>query len=119
MLGFPLVPSSTSPWGFDVDASLPTHRQFTRLLRTLPNPILQVLLDSTVSRLQQALPKDVTFGQAISLDTKHILAWVKENNPKAFLTGDERYDKTRQPAGDHDCRLGCKKRRNQATGTQP
>jgi hypothetical protein len=114
-LGFPLVASSASPWGFDVEASLPTHRHFTRMLRTIPNAVLQTLLDSTVTLLHDALPPDIPFGQAISLDTKHILAWVKENNPKAYLTGDERYDKTRQPAGDPDCRLGCKKRRNQRT----
>lgn len=113
VLGFPLVPSSASPWGFDVEASLPTPRHLTRMLRTIPNAVLQTLLDSTVAQLQEALSPDVHFGRAIALDTKHILAWVKENNPKAFLTGNDRYDKTRQPAGDPDCRLGCKKRRNQ------
>jgi hypothetical protein len=117
ILGFPLVPSSRYSWGFDVDASLPTHRHFTRMLRKLPNHTLQVLLDSTVTRLQQTLPKEVAFGQAISLDTKHILAWVKENNPKAYVTNADRYDKTRQPPGDSDCRLGCKKRRNQVSTT--
>jgi hypothetical protein len=115
VLGFPLTPSSTYSWGFDVNASLPTHRHLTRMLRTMPNQVLQVLLGNTVTLLQQALPANSTFGTTISLDTKHILAWVKENNPKAFLTGDERYDKDQQPAGDPDCRLGCKKRRNQRT----
>ena len=113
VLGFPLLASSAYTWGFDVDACLPTHRHFTRMMRTIPNEALQFLLDSTVTLLQNALPKGANFGQAISLDTKHILAWVKENNPKAFLTGDQRYDKERQPTGDPDCRLGCKKRRNQ------
>jgi hypothetical protein len=117
VLGFPLRTSSTSPWGFDVDRSLPTHRHFTRMLRTMPNETLQFLLDSTVTLLHNALPKDANFGHTISLDTKHILAWVKENNPKAFLTNDERYDKTQQPTGDPDCRLGCKTRRNQHTAT--
>ncbi len=116
VLGFPLVPSSGSPWGVDVEASLPSQRHFARMLRTIPNEILQGLLDSRVTRLQEALPPEVRFGEAISLDTKHILAWVKENNPKAYVTNDDRYDKTKQPAGDPDCRLGCKKRRNQQTG---
>jgi hypothetical protein len=89
------------------------------MLRKLPNAPLQVLLDSTVTRLQQALPQEVAFGQAISLDTKHILAWVKENNPKAYVPNDARYDKTRQPVGDSDCRLGCKKRRNQGPASPP
>ena len=113
VLGFPLTASSTYSWRFDVTASLPTHRHLTRMLRTLPNASLQVLLDHTITLLHQALPADSHFGQTISLDTKHILAWVKENNPKAFLTGDDRSAKDQQPAGDPDCRLGCKKRRNQ------
>jgi hypothetical protein len=50
------------------------------------------------------------------VDTKHILAWVKENNPKAYLEG-RRYDKTQQPAGDPDCKLGCKRKRNQRKKT--
>ncbi len=118
VLGFPLVASSASPWGVDVESSLPTHRHFTRMLRHIPNAVLQRLLDSTVARLDEALPPDGAFGQAISLDTKHILAWVKENNPKAYLTRNNRYDKTRQPTGDPDCRLGCKKRRNQRPAAQ-
>ena len=44
------------------------------------------------------------------MDTKHIIAWVKENNPKAYVS--DRYDKSKQPAGDPDCRLGCKRRHN-------
>jgi hypothetical protein len=115
ILGFPLTPSNAYPWGFDVNASLPTPRHFNRMLRTLPNAILQVLLGNTVTLLHQELPADSQFGKTIALDTKHILAWVKENNPKAYLTGDERYDHTHQPPGDPDCRLGCKKRRNQQT----
>ena len=115
VLGFPLVASSAYTWGFDVGASLPTHRHFTRMLRNMPHDALQVLLDSTVILLQNALPNEVNFGQATSLDTKHILAWVKENNPKAYLDRNDRYDKHRQPSGDPDCRLGCKKRRNQNT----
>jgi hypothetical protein len=117
-LGFPLRASADAPWGFDVEASLPTHRHFTQMLRAIPNTVLQTLLDSTVARLQDALPPEVHFGHAISLDTKHILAWVTENNPKAYLEHNDRYDKTRQPTGDPDCRLGCKKKRNQSTTPQ-
>jgi hypothetical protein len=117
-LGFPLVPSAMPPRREEVEHSVPTHRHLTRMLRTMPNRILQGLLDSTVSRLRDALPPDVPFGQAISLDTKHILAWVKENNPKAYIQQDERHNPERQPAGDPDCRLGCKKRRNQRPAGQ-
>lgn len=90
VLGFPLVPSSASPWGFDAEASLPSQRHFARMLRTIPNEILQRLLDSSVTRLQEALPPEVRFGETISLDTKHILAWVKENNPKAYVNNGDR-----------------------------
>ena len=50
----------------------------------------------------------MTPPECVSLDTKHILAWVKENNPKAYVPN--RFNKARQPAGDPDCRLGCKRR---------
>jgi hypothetical protein len=94
------------------DAALPTQRHLTRLLHQLPNAYLQALLDQTVYLLRSELA-DVApeFGQAVSLDTKHILAWVKENNLKAYVKG--RYDKTQQPAGDPDCKLGCKRKHNQ------
>lgn len=112
LAGFPLVPCSDSIWGFDPAASVPSATQFSRILRRLPNTRLQFLLDETVLAIQAALPSDVLFGDVVSLDTKHILAWAKENNPKAYIK-EGRFDKTRQPKGDPDCRLGCKRRRNQ------
>ena len=116
VLGFPLKASRQYPWGFDAQASLPTHRHFSRLLRTLPNRCLQFLLNSSVTMIRQALAPmlgaDCRFGDCISLDTKHIIAWVKENNPKAYIY-EGRYDKTKKPAGDPDCRLGCKGKTNQ------
>ena len=41
LLGFPLASDRRQPDGFDAAASLPTARHFTRLLRTLPNSVLQ------------------------------------------------------------------------------
>jgi hypothetical protein len=111
VLGFPLVPTDAFSWGFDADKSLPTARHFGRILRTLPNAALQFLIDGLVAQIQAELPPDVAFGEAISCDTKHIIAWVKENNPKAYVK--DRYIKTNQPKGDPDCRLGCKRRHNQ------
>jgi hypothetical protein len=117
MLGFPLALNPRCPHGFDVEASLPTARHLTRMLRTMPNACFQYLLDETVrlliSELRYIAPD---FGRCISLDTKHIIAWVKENNPKTFVK--DRYDKTKQPAGDPDCKLGCKRKRNQRTRRQ-
>lgn len=114
LLGFPLVPSSSYPWGFDLEATVPTTRQFLAVLRQLDNDALQFLLDNTVQRLQQELPPELNFGQIVAFDTKHILAWVQENNPKTFIPNG-RYDKNRQPKADPDCRLGVKKRRNQSS----
>jgi hypothetical protein len=94
ILGFPLVPSPRYRWGFDVEDSLPTARHLTRMLRSTPNAVSQYLLDETVRLIQTELSTEVDdpsinsgygFGQAISLDTKHIIAWVKENNPKAYV----------------------------------
>ena len=112
VLGFLLSLSRTYPWGFDARASLPTHRHLSRLLRTMPNDSLQFLLADTIGSIQRELPPEPRFGECISLDTKHIIAWVKENNPKTYIE-QGRYDKTRQPAGDPDCRLGCKRKHNQ------
>jgi hypothetical protein len=117
-LGFPLVRSSAFSWGFDVRASLPTHRHLSRLLRTLPNASPKFLLTNTVQEIQVALSQVApNFGDCISLDTKHVIAWVQENNPKAYVQSG-RYDKAQQPAGDPDCRLGCKRKRNQIKGQQ-
>jgi hypothetical protein len=113
LCGFPLHHSAEHPYGFDPAASLPTTRQFLHVLRTLPNATLQGLLDNTVSLIQAELPAEIDFGQHICGDTKHILAWVKENNPKTYLKRSDRYDKNRQPTADKDCKLGCKKRSNQ------
>lgn len=113
LVGFPTVPDRSTPWGFDPEMSLPTARHLTRLLRTTPNAVFQLLLDSSVHLLQHKLAQHgITLGQIIALDTKHILAWVVENNPKAYVSEGRRLDKTQQPKGDSDCKLGCKRKRN-------
>jgi hypothetical protein len=117
LLGFPLVLSRQHRYGFDPQASVPTQRHLNRLLRQVPNEGLQWLLDQTVDLIRGALPPGVSdFGQSVSLDTKLIIAWVKENNPKVYVKED-RYNKHKQPAGDPDCRLGCKRRHNQRVPT--
>jgi len=114
LLGFPLVADPTVPHGFDVERSLPSRRQLGRVLRELDHAAAQFLLTVTVQRIDHALPSDLAFGDVVAGDTKHILAWVKENNPKQYV--EERYNETRQPRGDPDCKLGCKKRRNKGDG---
>ena len=123
LLGFPLTPSANYSWGFDVAASLPSSHQFSRILRQLRPEQVSFLLKSTVQLLDlelATLPGDESlprFGDEISLDTKHILAWVRENNPKDYVP--DRFDKTRQPKGDPDCKLGCKKKRNTSSPEEP
>ena len=70
ILGFPLVPSSHYACGFDVNASLPTQRHFARMLHKVPNVSLQFLLDDIIDLIKAELPKNVCFGDAVSLDTK-------------------------------------------------
>jgi hypothetical protein len=73
LAGFPLVTSRRHPWGFDAQASLPTQRHFTRLLRTMPTQPLHYLLDSSVHLIQSELAEiGLRLGESISLDTKHI-----------------------------------------------
>lgn len=118
-LGFPLVKRRGTVGGFDANASLPAHKHFTKKLALIPNEVLQSLLDAQVAVLQEQLGESL--GQVISIDTKHILAWVKENNPKAYPDKDENgqpVSNKKQPAGDKDCKLGCKRRRNQTTPTK-
>lgn len=113
-LGFPLVGERRNKLPFNPEQSVPTQGHFTKKLSTLPNPILQLLLDGQVAWLREELGE--AFGEVVSLDTKHILAWVKENNMKVFVKNG-RFNPANQPAGDSDCKLGCKRKRNQ-TPTQ-
>lgn len=119
-LGFPLVKKSGTLDELDPDASLPGHKHFTKKLGLIPNETLHALLDAQVATFQAHFGKG--FGEIVSIDTKHILAWVKENNPKAYPDKDENGQpierNKQQPAGDKDCKLGCKRRRNQVTPTK-
>jgi len=112
LLGFPLQPAPNQPLGFMAHASLPTHLHLAHLWRVLPNAALQFLLADSVRLILAELQRlGLARPECISLDTKHIIAWVKENNPKAYVPN--RFDKAQQPPGDPDCRLGCKRRSNQ------
>jgi hypothetical protein len=114
LLGFPLVPAPNDPLGFNAQASLPTHRHLVRMLRQMPSRALQFLLANSVHLILTELERlGVAPPECVSLDTKHIVAWVQENNPKTYVP--DRFNKARQPAGDPDCRLGCKRRTNQGT----
>ena len=45
-------PSDRSPWGFDVDASLPSRTHFGRVLRELDNDAVQFLLTASVKLIR-------------------------------------------------------------------
>ncbi len=108
LLGFRLVAAGESPYGFDVAASVPSARHLRRQLGTLSPSTLTDLLTQTVQHAVAVIPG---VGETVSVDTKHLYAYVKENNPRVEIK--HRYDPARQPAGDPDCRLGVKRRHNQ------
>jgi len=107
-LGFHLVLDPTQPYGFDVEHTLPSRYWLGEKLRQLDRELLQDLLAGTVRALQAEIPG---LGETVAFDVKHIYAWVKENNERVYVK--DRYDKTKQPAGDPDCRLGVKRSTNQ------
>lgn len=98
LLGFPLALAPETPLGFNAQASLPTERHFNRMLRKMPNSALQFLLADSVRLLRTEFEeRHLPPLDCISLDTKHILAWVKENNPKAYVA--DRFNKDKHPKG--------------------
>jgi len=107
-LGFQLVLDPSQPYGFDVEASLPTRFWLGEKLRQLDRALLTELLAGTVRALQDEIPG---LGETVAFDVKHLYAWVKENNERAYVP--ERYDKTKRLPGDPDCRLGVKRSTNQ------
>jgi hypothetical protein len=113
-LGFRLVLDPTQPYGFDVEQTLPCEYWLRQKLRTCDRALLQSLLVGTVHALQDEIPG---LGETMAIDVKHIYAWVQENNDRAYVK--DRYDKTHQPKGDPDCKLGVKRSTNQeqADGT--
>lgn len=107
LLGFRPKVCDGSPFGFDVSKTVPTARHLRRKLQGIPNAYLQRVLSGTVKDLKEEVPH---FGRRVALDNKHIYAWVKQNNKKAYVK--DRFNPDCQPKGDADCRLGVKKRSN-------
>jgi len=114
-LGFERVPDPRAAHGFDVAATVPKRRHRSTVLRELPNDALQFLLSASIAWLKATLSPEqqASFGDSIAGDTQALLAWVAENNPKQYIK-EGRLDKTRQPKGDPDCKLGVKRSRNSA-----
>lgn len=89
-LGFSLQLDLNTDFGFNVDATLPCRYWFGEKLRQLDLNLLQDLLAATVRDLKEEIPG---LGEVTAFDVKHIYAWVKENNERAYVK--ERYDKTK------------------------
>lgn len=106
-LGFRPVLDCHQPYGFDVARTVPTARWLRQQQRTLGQSVLQALLVALVQALRQEIPG---LGEVVAFDVTHIYAWVRENNPRVYVTGT--FDVTHIPKGDPDCRLGVKKSSN-------
>src|SRR5260370_2057428 len=107
-LGFDLRLDPNADYGFDVEATLPCRYWLSEKLRQLDRTLLGDLLATTVRDLKAEIPG---LGEVVAFDVKHIYAWVKENNERAYVK--ERYDKTKILPGDPDCKLGVKRSTNQ------
>lgn len=107
-LGFNLELDSTARYGFDYNKTVPSEPWLREKLHTFDQSLLQGLLNATVTALKEEIPG---LGETVAFDVKHIYAWVKENNKRAYVK--DRYDKNHRPAGDPDCKLGVKRSTNQ------
>jgi len=92
---------SVGAYGFDVEQTVPCDRWIRHKQQWLSNETLRALFKKTVTELQVEIPG---LGETVVSDTKHIYAWVKENNPREYIS--DRYDPDKKPSGDPDCRLG-------------
>ena len=96
-LGSQSLPALAAP---AAHRSTPVSHSTTPGTHAAPDPqcLSASLLDQTVSLLRAELI-DVCpdFGTAISLDTKHVIAWVKENNPKAYQKRSDASTRTTSP----------------------
>lgn len=107
-MGFHPVETSTLPYGIDVEKTVPCDRWLRHKQQVMDNNIFQALFQKTVHDLQDEIPG---LGDTPVIDTKHIYAWVKENNPREFVMN--RYNPKKQLSGDPACRLGVKRSSNQ------
>jgi len=107
-IGFIGVDDPQAAYGYDIERTVPCDRWLRHKQQTLSNETLQALFKKTVEALQAEIPE---LGETIVGDVKHLYAWVKENNPREFIT--DRFDPAQQPSGDPNCRLGVKRSSNQ------
>src|SRR5215218_7042637 len=102
-LGFRPVPDPTCRYGFDVARTVPGDRWLRHQQSTLTHATLTALLTGTVQAADASIPG---FATTVAVDVKHIVSWVRENNPTETIA--HRFDPERRPKGDPDSRLGVK-----------
>lgn len=106
-LGFRLVPTADAT-GIDWARSVPSERWLRQQQRRMPIARLEQLLGQTVRVVR---PHATTLGVTLALDTTHLYAYVRENNPNNAPA--HPFARGHHPRGDHDCALGAKVRGNQ------
>ena len=75
LCGFPAISPSKTGFSFNTRVFLPTQRHLTSMLRHIPNTCLQFLLADSIQLIGAELAAGgITWGDCISLDTKHIIA---------------------------------------------
>ncbi len=102
--GFHPVVDPTHLYGFVLETTLPCARWLRYQQQTLSQSVLTSLFQATVADLHAEIPG---LGETIAVDVKHIYAWVRQNNPRQYVT--QRFDPKQQPTGDPDCTLGVKR----------
>lgn len=114
VVDYRLVSDASSPYGFAVEASVPSAGHLGVVLRRVKDDDLAALLTQSAQRV---LTEDTPSPSVVVLDVKHQYAYVRQNN--AWHPPLERFDPARPPRGDTDCRLGFKATTNQSGGTDP
>jgi hypothetical protein len=89
-------------FGFNPNITVPSDRHLRRKLQLIQNSSLKLLLYDTVNSLKQL---GLLTGK-VAMDAAEIIAQVKENNPKQFVSN--RFNKHNIPQGNKDARLGLK-----------
>jgi len=94
-------PNISITCGLDLSKPIPSVERFSSFLHDTPNSSLQNIRIHLVKQL--ALAGEITF-KYLSADSCPTEANVKENNLKTIAR--DRFDKSKIPKGDPDCRLG-------------
>jgi hypothetical protein len=101
-IGLRPVFDPAQPSGLDLRRTLPSER-WLRRHQQQDAPLIAALLAASVRTLPE---HDPHLAAIVALDVTHHHAWVRQNNANQSVA--HRFDRTHQPAGDPDCRLGAK-----------